>query len=235
MSSNSGISIKEDRNFPAGEFCYVFNKSIAGFKIFNDSRDITRMKDLIRYYQMKDCPVKYSQLIKKEQVRKRGFSEYFYSNFMDKEKIVQVIAYCIMPTHIHFVLKPLAEDSISIFTNIIFNSYTHYFNAKYKRKGHLLETRTKKFLIETDEQILCLINYVHLNPATANIVKSPKEWAGSSCLEYLAEIKDKEKICDFAGIIGINPNTYREALEDKGVYQRELAKIKSLFWLKLCD
>ena len=61
---------------------------------------------------------------------------------------VEIIAYCIMPTHFHLVVKQLKEDGISFFIQQILNSYSRYFNIKTKRKGPLWEGRFQNVIIE---------------------------------------------------------------------------------------
>ncbi len=78
-----------------------------------------------------------------------------------------------MPTHIHLILKQLKEDGISAYMSKILNSYTCYFNRRTKRKGPLWESRFKRVEVTSDEQLLHLTRYIHLNPVTAHIVEEP--------------------------------------------------------------
>jgi putative transposase len=79
-----------------------------------------------------------------------------------------------MPTHIHLVLRQLKDGGISKFMSNILNSYSRYFNIKHNRKGPLWEGRFRKVLVGSDEQLLHLTRYVHLNPVTACLVDKPK-------------------------------------------------------------
>jgi putative transposase len=110
----------------------------------------------------------------------------------------------------------------------ILNSYTRYFNTKHKRKGPLWESRFKSVLVETDEQLLHLTRYIHLNPVTAFLVDKPEEWKASSYNEYLLKVSGSDRTCNYDGILDIEPSSYRKFVEDRISYQRELAKIKEL-------
>ena len=211
-----------------GELYHIFDKSIAEFKIFNNDNEITRMKEVIRYYQIEGTPQKFSNFIILESVIENGFNNYFFSFSKGKEKIVQIIAYCIMPTHIHLVLKQLKENGISIFMGKILNAYSRYFNTKHKRKGPLWETRFKNVLVKTDEQLLHLTRYTHLNPVTAFLVDKPQQWPASSYNEYLLKVKEADRICEYEDILDINPVFYKKFVEERIEYQRELAAIKNL-------
>lgn len=207
---------------------HVFNKSIAGYKIFNMRSDYLRMRDLCRYYQRCSPPVKFSRYKKYLSLHRLQQREVFPPHFSSGENIVRIVAYCFMPTHIHFILQPMIENGISIFVAKILNSYTRYFNLKHKRKGPLWEGRTKKILVKTQEQLVHLTRYIHLNPVTGYLVERPQDWEFSSYLEYLNLIPNEECICTFGDLLEINPQTYREFVEDRISYQRELAKIKAL-------
>ena len=203
-----------------GEIYHVFTKSIAGYEIFRSEQEFMRMINLLKYYQTNGLKPRYSYHVKE-------ICEY---EIGEGEKLVQTIAHCVMPTHLHLILKQLEEEGISIFMNNILNSYTRYFNIKHKRKGPLWEYRFKNVLVESDEQLLHLTRYLHLNPTSAFLVDKPEEWEFSSYKEYLSEIQTTERICEFADILDINPILYRKFVEDRKDYQRELAKIKKLIF-----
>lgn len=63
-----------------------------------------------------------------------------------------------------------------------------YFNRKYKRRGVLFQDVYKAVLVKSDEQLLHLSRYIHLNPTRALHI-SPNRWKESffpsSIPEYL--------------------------------------------------
>ena len=209
-----------------GEIYHVFSKSIAGFKIFNNRFDSIRMLSTVRYYQREGLPEKFSRFIEYIKIKKE--KNYFYNFLQNKKKRVEIIAYCLMPTHIHLVLKQLEENGISIFMKNTLNSYTKYFNTKLKRKGPLWEGRFKNVLVKTDEQLIYLTRYVHLNPVTACLVDKPQGWKFSSYGEYLGEVSSKDVICEYKEWLDIRPDSYKEFVNDQIDYQRSLAAIKGL-------
>ncbi len=131
-----------------------------------------------------------------------------------------------MPTHLHLILKQLKENGISIFMGNLLNSYSRYFNIRYKRKGPLWEGRFKSILIENGEYLLHLTRYIHLNPTTANLVRKPEDWELSSYKEYI--LNKKDALCDYSDLLDISKKSYREFVEDRISYQKELHKIKRL-------
>ena len=64
-------------------------------------------------------------------------------------------------------------------------SYTKYINLNLHRTGHLFEYAFKAKHIETEEQLLHVSRYIHLNPRLANLVHSVQDYEWSSFPEYL--------------------------------------------------
>lgn len=133
-----------------------------------------------------------------------------------------------MPTHIHLILQQLKNYGISRFMNLILKSYSKHFNIKHKRKGPLWEGRFKNVLVETNEQFLHLTRYIHLNPVTDYLVNKPEDWKFSSYREYIGLVDKDERICDFSDYLDMDIPSYQGFVNDRIVYQRELAQIKHL-------
>lgn len=210
-----------------GEVYHIFSKSIADFKVFNSDSDFRRMQQLMKYYKVNN-EIKFSDFLSLKIVERDGFDNVFNILLKDKENLVQIIAYCLMPTHVHLILKQLRENGISNYMSNILNSYSRYFNTLHKRKGPLWESRFKSVLVKSDEQLFYLTSYLHLNPVTAKLIDHPEDWAFSSYGEYLSKISDTVCICQFDDILEIKPSSYRKFVNNRIAYQRELAKIKSL-------
>jgi putative transposase len=210
-----------------GEVYHIFTRSIAGFKIFNNDSEFLRIIEALRFYQREKQSIslsKYNKLQAKVETlhfdvdMHRGRNEY----------LVDIIAFCIMPTHLHLILKQLKDNGITGFMGNLLNSYSRYFNIKHNRKGPLWEGRFKKVLVENDEYLLHLTRYLHLNPVTAGLVDSPMDWQASSFQEYISGANIKNKLCSFGDLLDITPLVYKKFVEDRISYQRELAKIKDL-------
>lgn len=207
------------------EIYHVTTKSIAEYVIFNNAAEYSRMMQLIKYYQIKNPSVRFSYFIEWWNESKKRANKKYRQN---SEKLIKIIAYCLMPTHIHLILQQLTKNGISIYMNKMLNSYTRYFNAKHRRKGPLWEGRFKRILVETDEQLIHLTRYIHLNPVTAYLVDRPEYWEFSSYREYLGEMPAKDRICEFEGVLEIIPDEYKKFVDNQISYQRELAAIKKL-------
>jgi len=110
-----------------------------------------------------------------------------YLSLIEKIKTdfgVQVAAFALMTNHIHLYLvtpKPnLAEAMFALN-----NAYSHYFNKRHNRTGHLFEGRYKCKLVQHDTYSLALARYVHLNPVKAGLAEKAELYAWSSAAQYL--------------------------------------------------
>lgn len=203
---------------------HIMNKSIERYVIFNNGTEYVRMQRLIQYYRVENPLTRFSYFVARQKDKNKFVAGKVYQN---NDKLVHIIAYCLMPTHIHLILQQLKDNGISIYMNRILNSYSRYFNIKHRRKGPLWTGRFKRILVETDEQLIHLTRYVHLNPVTAYLVDKPEAWQFSSYCEYLG-LSVKESVCEFKNILEIMPNEYKKFVDDQISYQRKLGEIKNL-------
>jgi len=207
-----------------GKIYHILNKSIAGYEIFNREEDYTRIIQATRFFSRKGNLPKFSQFLNSKKIEKNGLQKSIDKKA--KKKIVDILAYCIMPTHFHFILKQNRKDGISSFVGDLCNSYSRYFNNKYDRKGPLWQGRFKRIEAESDDQLIHLTRYIHLNPVSAGLVNSPEDWQCSSYQEFIKPEEVEEKICDYENHLQINPEEYKSFVESRADYQKELQIIK---------
>ncbi len=197
---------------------HVFSRSIAGFEIFRFREEYLRMMETLKFYQVDRSGIRFS--------RKSAADIQNSSHPKPEFPHVRLIAYCIMSTHVHFMLEQVMDDGISKFMRLVLNSYARYFNTKSGRKGPLWESRFENRLIETDEYALHLSRYIHLNPTSAGLVTRPEDWEFSSYLEYLGE-NSGSPLCEFKNVVSLSPELYRKFTEDRSDYQRALQMLKA--------
>lgn len=214
--------------FARSEIYHVFNRGVERRPIFTNKREYERMKELMRYYRFANVPMRYSQLITLPKKKQKQVWDRLKTR--DNYEVI-LIAYVLMPNHFHIVLKQISDQGVSRFLSNISNSFTKYFNTKYQRPGPLLQGPFKAIRVETDEQLLHLTRYVHLNPVASFLIE-PKElddYPWSSLPEYLNP-QDKEFLCDttFIGNFFPSKDRYRAFVYDQIGYAQELEKIKHL-------
>jgi putative transposase len=198
-----------------GYIYHIFTKSIAGYKVFRDPSDYKRFIETVRFYQYSTPPAKFSVYL-----RLKNKDKFFKAYLEDRPRLVDILAYCVMPTHVHLLLTQINKDGISNFMKCVLDSYTRYFNTRTQRKGPLWQSRFKSVVVEKEEQFMHLTRYIHLNPTTDQLVKCPEDWEFSSYREYLG--KGKERLCNFEQYYEIPSAQYRQFVENQIDYQKTL-------------
>lgn len=199
-----------------GEYYHVFNRGNDKRDIFLQPRDYKRFLQTFYYYQFAGPKPRLSQYAK---------SQLNLINFQDNQKLVEIICFCLMPNHFHFLLKQVADNGVSIFLSQISNSYTKYFNTKYGHIGALLQGAFKSVLIENDEQFIHVSRYIHLNPIVSGICIDLETYRWSSCKEYITGFfyySSPEEVLRLFS----NKDSYKEFLENQIDYGASLESIK---------
>lgn len=208
------------------EIYHVFNRAVAGVPIFSSTKDFLRFLDLINYYRFKDTPVSFSQF---KQIEKEQREEIFDKLVKRNNPQVEILAFCLMDNHFHFLLKQKLDLGIVKLVSNLQNGYAKYFNIKTERTGPLFQPMFKSVRVVTDEQLLHVSRYIHLNPSTGYLVeiKDLESYKWSSLLSYTGE--GKYPFVSTELILGLmSKKKYREFVFDQAEYQRELGKIKHL-------
>ena len=92
----------------------------------------------------------------------------------------QVHAYVLMTNHVHLLLTPSSETSVSRLMQCLGRPYVRYFNYTYQRSGALWEGRVKACVEDADNYLLQCQQYIELNPVRAGMVETPGEYRWSS-------------------------------------------------------
>jgi putative transposase len=95
---------------------------------------------------------------------------------------IDLLAFCLMPNHYHLLVKQKSKNGITKLIRAICTNYVMYFNKKYQRVGTLFQGKYKAVLVDTDEYLLHLSRYIHLNPYPGS---DPKKYKYSSYNYYL--------------------------------------------------
>lgn len=164
MASTRKITFVDDYYY------HVFNRGIERRITFIDKRDYKRALDLLYFYQFISIPVRYSQYNSLPQERKE---ELLFT--MEKSgKLIDIIAYCLMPNHFHLLLRQNMKNGIKKYLSNFTNAYTKYFNTRYDRSGALFQGIFKAVYIESDDQLIHVTRYIHLNPVASSVIPEAK-------------------------------------------------------------
>ena len=203
-----------------GEIYHIYNRSIANFGIFRRKKNKIRFINTLSYYNNTQITDSLSGFLRKNE------KNYFFCNLLDQKisSYIKFISYCVMPDHYHLLIKILVNDCFSKYINDVENSYTRYFNIKYDRKGPLWQSDFKLIKIKTNNQLLHLTRYIHLNPVTKRLVGKPEEWEYSSYRDLINNEKYLQQIHE---ISISSPLVYKKFNNDRIAYQRKLQIIKN--------
>lgn len=201
--------------FVNNEFYHLYNRGINKQQTFSDRRDYNRFVKTLFYYQIANPKPRFS----------------FYKpdgiyTIDPTKKIVDIVAYCLMPNHFHLLVKQLKDRGISEFMRKFIHSYTKYRNTKHKIQGPIFQAIFKAVIIETDEQLLHVSRYIHLNPLVSRLVKNLNSYPWSSYPTYVGINNDeriaKEEILSFFK----SQKEYQKFVLDQAEYGETLELIK---------
>ena len=103
---------------------------------------------------------------------------------------MDILAYCLMPNHVHFVVVPHAERELSKFFCEVHKRYARRTNRALDWKGHLWQQRFYSVVME-ECHTLAAMRYVELNPVRAGLVRRAAEWQWSSARANLGASDDQ--------------------------------------------
>ncbi|MCR4284258.1 MAG: transposase [Parcubacteria group bacterium] len=171
-----------------GEYYHLYNRGNDKQLIFLDSADKARFLFLILYFQSNitfDKPGRQvSYFIKNKTF---NLSQKITKQIQD-ERMVELINFTFMPNHFHLTMREVKEGGISYYMQRVLNSYTKYFNAKYKKSGHLFQGPYQVVHVEDNEQLLHLSAYIHRNAREIKKYKNKEDqYPWSSFHDYINE------------------------------------------------
>ena len=211
-----------------GEIYHIFNRSIARQPIFLSDTYYQRASEVLSYYNNLNPPVRYSFFYRLPYSVKNEIIEGLNK---ENQKLVQILAYCLMPNHVHFLIKEITDKGITTFMRKLQNSYAKYFNTRNNRSGSLFQSMFKAVRVLTDEQLIHVARYIHLNPVTGYILKNIEElstYPWSSYRIYVGNQTSEVVNTDLVLSLFSSKEKFIEFTKDQVDYQRELDKIKHL-------
>jgi len=79
----------------------------------------------------------YKQEIFEDEFDRREYLEYIAAE--SRKYNVEILAYCLMTNHVHFILVPQEESSLGQVFKYTNMKYSSYFNRKKGEPGHLFQ------------------------------------------------------------------------------------------------
>ena len=113
------------------------------------------------------------------------FDEEDYSFYLDllAEQLPRskstILAYCLMPNHVHLIVVPRREDSLARLLRRTHAEYARRINSEHDWQGHLWQERFHSCVMD-EPHLIAAARYVELNPVRARLCHRPDEWNWSS-------------------------------------------------------
>jgi len=154
--------------FVIGEFYHIVIRGIDGNKIFKDIND--HYRGIFSIYEFNNAkPViirdrrkvraHFKTILKKAKENPPSFVD-------SRDRLVEISAFCIMPNHLHLLVRQLKDGGIFKFMKKLGSGYGRYFNQKYQRKGYVFQNRFVAVRIKNDRQLKIIFVYIHSNPVS---------------------------------------------------------------------
>lgn len=208
-------------------YYHVFNRGVNKRNIFTNKRDYSKFQLLTKFYNSIDYPIRFSKFMLLSSDQRQEI----WHRLDISKKHTDILAYCLMPNHFHFLLKQNTKNGISKFMANLQNSYAKYFNIKNNRVGPLFQGQFKAVKIDSEEQLLHVSRYIHLNPYSSGIIGDIHkliQYPYSSLSEYLN--LSRFNMCNKNDILASfkKREAYINFVLDNADYQKNIEDIKHL-------
>jgi putative transposase len=107
---------------------------------------------------------------------------------------LRVVAYCLMPNHIHLIAIPEHEDSLAKALGRTHLHYTQWFGHRHASSGHLWQNRFYSCPLDEAHCDQAIV-YVERNPVRAQLASRPWQYRWSSAEALLAG-QDRTSLLD---------------------------------------
>jgi len=206
-----------------GDIFHILNRGVDKKEIFYSEKDYLRFAHNLYDFNNTTYSLPYPQ---RSKVRTIGHA-------MSNKMIIDILAWCLMPNHVHSLVMEKINKGTSLFSRKIFGGYTKYINEKQDRSGVLFQGRSKIILIRRDAHFIYLPFYIMANPI--DLIEPNWQEIGIKNLEKVISYLENYKWSSFPDLIGkinlpllINKNLFYE------LFQTDEKKFKKDFveWLR---
>jgi putative transposase len=137
--------------------------------------------------------------------------------------LVFIAAYCLMPNHYHLLVRQEPGGSISRCIQTTFNAYSQTINLQTGHSGTLFQGKAKSKLIDSDDYLLDLIRYLHLNPVRTGFIDKIGDWPFSDYIEWIGKRTYNLKKEEFQRQFFLDGTEYESFVDE---YKEELDRQK---------
>jgi len=103
---------------------------------------------------------------------------------------VGILAYCLMPNHVHLIAVPQSEDGLRRGIGEAHRRYSRRINFRQGWRGHLWQGRFASYPMD-DLYLMKAVRYIELNPVRAKLCRVPWRWKWSSAASHVSGQGDR--------------------------------------------
>lgn len=122
-------------------------------RFFNDSHSSTHILRQISLAEPGSA-----RLQKAESVFETGWPR----EWPEREPLVKILCYSLIPNHFHLLLKEIRQDGIGKFMHKLGTGYTNFFNLKYHEVGRIFQGPYKAKLVSEENYLKYLAVYIQV-------------------------------------------------------------------------
>lgn len=153
--------------YSENSFYHIYNRGVEKRHIFLDGQDYSVFLSYLQCYTTPIDEAKLSKIISAEnsspKEKDKAIKQLNLKNYSGN---IEIVCYALLPNHFHLLIYQ-SGNIVNRFMNSLGTRYGMYFNRKYNRTGVLFQDVYKAVLVRSDEQLLHLSRYIHLNPTRA--------------------------------------------------------------------
>ncbi|KKS98228.1 MAG: hypothetical protein UV73_C0003G0170 [Candidatus Gottesmanbacteria bacterium GW2011_GWA2_43_14] len=210
------------------EIYHIFNRSVGQQPIFRNIYENKLFVELIEYYHFFHTNLRFSYY---NRLPKDQRDKILKDLYIKKLFNIEIYSFSLMPNHFHLLAMQKSEKGISNFVRCLQDSYAKYFNMKNKREGALFQSPFKSVRMETEEQLLHVSRYIHLNPLTSYVLRNKEDlinYQWNSFRDYVSASPRRFIKTNLISSFFNKNNSFEEFTFNQLDYQRKLKMVKHL-------
>lgn len=153
--------------FTIGDYIHVYNRGNRKTEIVRCENDKWRFMQALRFFNDSHSSV---NLLRQISLLKSDFNRQCESvfemgwppNWPEKDPLVKILCYCLVPNHFHLLLKEIKEGGVSKFMQKLGVGYTNYFNLKHQEVGRVFQGAYKGRAIKNQIHLEYLSVYIQV-------------------------------------------------------------------------
>ena len=168
--------------FASNEYYHIYSRTILNLPEFKNSRNCQRLAQAFLLANYTKSTEAFQYLRNHEKATLQEALEIAQKG----KKLVDILCYVIMPDHYHLLLKAVEDNGVSEFIRKCNISIAKYINISKEKRGPIFESRFKSKHAITNEYLIHLSLYIHLNPLD---FIADKAWRNHELKNWLAQKK----------------------------------------------